>query len=103
MGSKSKFENIFRLRNDLQVEAVDGDKSGTRNSHISYEIINGNYDKKFSIDKNTGTIIFGLKRSNGSTNIRILVQDLDPLSQVRLILFIFVTKSNSLLSVENSI
>jgi hypothetical protein len=37
------------------VEAFDGDKSGSRNSHISYEIINGNYDKKFSIDKETGT------------------------------------------------
>ena len=37
------------------MEAVDGDKTGTRNSHISYEIINGNYDKKFAIDKNTGT------------------------------------------------
>jgi hypothetical protein len=38
------------------VEAVDGDKPGSRNSHISYEIINGNYDKKFSIDKDTGNI-----------------------------------------------
>ena len=37
------------------MEAFDGDKSGSRNSHISYEIINGNYDKKFSIDKDTGT------------------------------------------------
>lgn len=53
---------FFRLRNDLQVEAVDGDKSGTRNSHISYEIINGNYDKKFSIDKDTGMVIVTLKR-----------------------------------------
>jgi hypothetical protein len=40
------------------VEAVDGDKSGSRNSRISYEIINGNYDKKFSIDKDTGRLWF---------------------------------------------
>ncbi len=39
------------------MEAVDGDKSGSRNSRISYEIINGNYDKKFSIDKDTGKLL----------------------------------------------
>jgi len=29
------------------VEALDGDKEGTQNSRIRYEIIRGNYDKKF--------------------------------------------------------
>lgn len=64
ISNQINFKSIFffRLRNDLQVEAVDGDKSGTRNSHISYEIINGNYDKKFSIDKDTGMVIVISKR-----------------------------------------
>jgi hypothetical protein len=29
------------------VEAVDVDKEGTQNNRIRYEIIRGNYDKKF--------------------------------------------------------
>jgi hypothetical protein len=31
----------------MQVEAVDSDKEGTQNSRLRYEIIRGNYDKKF--------------------------------------------------------
>ena len=48
--------DLTRLRNNLQVEAVDLDKTGTQNSDVRYEIIAGNYEKKFSIDEQTGVI-----------------------------------------------
>ena len=48
--------DLSRLRNNLQVEAVDNDKRGTQNSDVRYEIIAGNYEKKFSIDEETGVI-----------------------------------------------
>ncbi len=40
----------------LQVEAFDADEPGTANSDIRYEIINGNYEKKFYIEPSTGVI-----------------------------------------------
>ena len=48
--------DLSRLRNNLQVEAVDLDKTGTINSDVRYEIIAGNYEQKFSIDQNSGVI-----------------------------------------------
>ena len=48
--------DLSRLRNNLQVEAVDLDKTGTVNSDVRYEIIAGNYEQKFSIDQNSGVI-----------------------------------------------
>ena len=48
--------DLSRLRNSLQVEAVDLDKTGTINSDVRYEIIAGNYEQKFSIDQNSGVI-----------------------------------------------
>ena len=35
---------------------MDADASGSKNSQIRYEIIRGNYEKKFSIDERTGVI-----------------------------------------------
>lgn len=49
-------QDLTDLRNDLQVEAVDLDQAGTKNSEIRYEIIHGNYEKKFYIDAITGKI-----------------------------------------------
>ncbi len=40
----------------LKVEAFDLDQAGTKNSEIRYEIIHGNYDKKFHIDSFTGQV-----------------------------------------------
>ena len=48
--------DLTRLRNDLQVEATDADAPGTRNSDIRYEIIKGNYDKRFMINEHNGRI-----------------------------------------------
>lgn len=48
--------DLTKLRNDLQVEATDLDQKGSKNSQIRYEIIKGNYDKKFNIDEVTGVI-----------------------------------------------
>jgi hypothetical protein len=39
-----------------QVEAYDMDQEGTKNSEIRYEIIHGNYEKKFFIDSISGQI-----------------------------------------------
>ena len=47
---------LTRLRNDLQVQAVDGDAPGGKNSDVRYEILTGNYERKFSIDAVTGVI-----------------------------------------------
>ena len=49
-------KDLTGLRNDLQVEATDKDQLGTKNSQIRYEIIQGNYEKKFFIDSLTGQI-----------------------------------------------
>ena len=38
------------------IQAVDADKPNTKNSQIRYEIISGNYDKKFRIDEITGVL-----------------------------------------------
>ena len=48
--------DLTMLRNDLQVEAVDLDDPDTKNSLVRYEIIKGNYEKKFHIDEVTGVI-----------------------------------------------
>ena len=47
---------LTRLRNDLQVQAVDGDAPGGKNSDVRYEILTGNYERKFSIDSVSGVI-----------------------------------------------
>ena len=49
-------KELTALRNDLQVEAYDNDQLDTKNSEIRYEIIQGNYEKKFFIDSLTGQI-----------------------------------------------
>ena len=49
-------KDLTGLRNDLQVEAYDNDQLDTKNSQIRYEIIQGNYEKKFFIDSLTGKI-----------------------------------------------
>lgn len=74
--------DLSRLRNNLQVEAVDLDKTGTQNSDVRYEIIAGNYEKKFSIDGETGVIsvveplqIFG----NGRTERDLSLDEIDPI------------------------
>ena len=48
--------DLTKLRNDLQVRAVDGDAPGSKNSDVRYEILTGNYDRKFAIDSVTGVI-----------------------------------------------
>ena len=72
--------DLTRLRNNLQVEAVDLDKTGTQNSDVRYEIIAGNYEKKFSIDQETGVIsvveplqLFGNGRSERA------LEEIDPI------------------------
>ena len=74
--------DLSRLRNNLQVEAVDLDKIGTQNSDVRYEIIAGNYEKKFSIDEKTGVIsvleplqVFG----NGRTERDLSLDEIDPI------------------------
>eukprot|EP00095_Tigriopus_kingsejongensis_P012458 maker-scaffold696_size110080-snap-gene-0.13 protein:Tk12458 transcript:maker-scaffold696_size110080-snap-gene-0.13-mRNA-1 annotation:"cad86_drome ame: full" len=47
---------LTQLRNDLQVEAADDDETGSKNSQVRYEIIKGNYERKFGIDEITGVI-----------------------------------------------
>ena len=37
-------------------QAIDRDEHNTKNSQIRYEIISGNYDKKFGIDEINGKI-----------------------------------------------
>ena len=48
--------DLTKLRNDLQVRAVDGDAPGSKNSDVRYEILTGNYERKFAIDSVTGVI-----------------------------------------------
>ena len=48
--------DLSRLRNELQVQAADGDAPGSRNSDVRYEILTGNYERKFSIDPVSGVI-----------------------------------------------
>ena len=74
--------DLSRLRNNLQVEAVDLDKTGTQNSDVRYEIIAGNYEKKFSIDEETGVIsvveplqVF----SNGRSERDLSLDEIDPI------------------------
>ena len=40
----------------LVKQAIDADKADTKNSQLRYEIIAGNYEKKFGIDESTGKI-----------------------------------------------
>ena len=40
----------------LSLQAVDSDLAGSKNAAIRYEIIRGNYEKKFAIDEVTGVI-----------------------------------------------
>lgn len=51
-----------------QVEASDKDRPGSKNSQIRYEIINGNYEKKFAIDEFTGEIF--VREPLTPTNLR---------------------------------
>ena len=74
--------DLSRLRNNLQVEAVDLDKTGTQNSDVRYEIIAGNYEKKFSIDEESGVIsvveplqVF----SNGRSERDLSLDEIDPI------------------------
>ena len=73
-------DRVFNHRDLLQVEAIDQDKTGTKNSRVRYEIIKGNYEKKFSIDENTGVISVTepLVPVAGRT-ARALGDDLDPI------------------------
>ena len=74
--------DLTRLRNDLQVEAVDLDKRGTQNSDVRYEIIKGNYEKKFSIDEQTGVIsvIEPLQElSKGRSARDLSMEEIDPI------------------------
>ncbi len=48
--------DLSALRNDLQVQAVDADEPRSKNSAVRYEILTGNYERKFSIDERTGVI-----------------------------------------------
>ena len=48
--------DLTRLRNELQVQAADGDAPGNRNSDVRYEILTGNYERKFAIDPVSGVI-----------------------------------------------
>ena len=74
--------DLTRLRNDLQVEAIDLDKIGTQNSDVRYEIIKGNYEKKFSIDEHTGVISVAeplQQLSNGRTARDLSMDEIDPI------------------------
>ena len=74
--------DLSRLRNNLQVEAVDLDKTGTQNSDVRYEIIAGNYEKKFSIDEETGVIsvVEPLQAfSNGRSERDLSLDEIDPI------------------------
>ena len=48
--------DLTRLRSELQVQAADGDAPGSRNSDVRYEILTGNYERKFSIGPVSGVI-----------------------------------------------
>ncbi|KAJ2950157.1 hypothetical protein O0L34_g11512 [Tuta absoluta] len=49
-------ENEVQFENPLVLEARDIDLNGTKNSHIEYSIVNGDYKANFSIDPNLGII-----------------------------------------------
>ncbi|CAH2108500.1 unnamed protein product [Euphydryas editha] len=49
-------ENALEFENPLVLEARDIDLNGTKNSHIEYSIVGGDYRKNFSIDPNLGII-----------------------------------------------
>ncbi|XP_046962418.1 cadherin-23 isoform X2 [Vanessa cardui] len=49
-------ENELEFENPLVLEARDIDLNGTKNSHIEYSIVGGDYRKNFSIDPNLGII-----------------------------------------------
>ncbi|XP_041988601.1 cadherin-23 isoform X1 [Aricia agestis] len=50
-------ENELEFENPLVLEARDLDLNGTKNSHIEYSIIGGEYKNNFTIDPNLGIII----------------------------------------------
>ncbi|CAH0406856.1 unnamed protein product [Chilo suppressalis] len=49
-------ENERQFENPLVLEARDIDLNGTKNSHIEYSIVGGDYKNNFSIDPNLGII-----------------------------------------------
>ncbi|CAH4029361.1 unnamed protein product [Pieris brassicae] len=49
-------ENELQFENPLVLEARDFDLNGTKNSHIEYAIVGGDYKSNFSIDPNLGII-----------------------------------------------
>ncbi|XP_026315340.1 cadherin-23 [Hyposmocoma kahamanoa] len=49
-------ENERQFENPLMLEARDIDLNGTKNSHIEYSIVGGDYKSNFSIDPNLGII-----------------------------------------------
>ncbi|XP_060803722.1 cadherin-23 [Amyelois transitella] len=68
-------ENEKQFENPLVLEARDIDLNGTKNSHIEYSIVSGEYKNNFSIDPNLGIItpIEGLdfeQLPGDNTNIR---------------------------------
>ncbi|CAH0714568.1 unnamed protein product, partial [Brenthis ino] len=50
-------ENELEFENPLFLEARDIDLNGTKNSHIEYSIVGGDYKNNFSIDPHLGIII----------------------------------------------
>ena len=60
---------LTRLRNDLQVEAVDGDAPGGKNSDGRYEILTGNYERKFSVDSVSGVVSCDVSFEQGSASV----------------------------------
>ncbi|XP_049868235.1 cadherin-23 [Pectinophora gossypiella] len=49
-------ENELQFENPLVLEARDIDLNGTKNSHIEYSIVGGDYKANFSIDPNLGIV-----------------------------------------------
>ena len=68
--------DLTHLRNELIIQATDGDAQGDRNSRIRYEILSGNNERKFSIDAESGKITvrealnIGLTRAAASNERR---------------------------------
>ncbi|XP_068632323.1 cadherin-23 [Battus philenor] len=50
------WENEKNFENPLVLEARDADLNGTKNSHIEYSIVGGDYKNNFTIDPNLGII-----------------------------------------------
>lgn len=50
-------ENKVNFENPLRVEARDIDLNGTKNSEITYEIVEGHLRRNFTIDPKTGVIL----------------------------------------------